>query len=262
MIEACNASLNVWDRLDRSLSAASRAFRGADRRDAARARRLDSRGQGALHRHEHVSGLEDRRRAVGRRRNSACTGSSASKWPTLARPHGRARGHPALLARSASPSLPWAPLCGGLSDRQIQAQRSERAGTLARRQGQFRPAATPEAFDVIEGSSRWQPRRVARPSQLALAWDELPARHHRADHRSTHARAAHRQSRRDERARSRPRIARHSTRSRRRSRHDALLRRRNGRRLQAELRALVKIACQAPGQVDRAVRPRSQCVIA
>ena len=59
------------DRLDRSVSAASRAVRDPDRRDAARARRSDPRRQDALHRHEHVRRAGRSSRRFGRRRSSA-----------------------------------------------------------------------------------------------------------------------------------------------------------------------------------------------
>jgi hypothetical protein len=81
-------------RLDRSLPAASAGRRDPDRRDAAGARRSDSRRQDPLHRHEHVRGLEDRRGALGVEGARAQPLRLGAEHISLARSDGRARGHP------------------------------------------------------------------------------------------------------------------------------------------------------------------------
>ncbi len=80
------------DRLDRSLSAAPPAGRHSDRRDAARARRSDPSRQGALHRNEHVPGVEERGGAVGREGIRPESLRLRADGVQPARPNGRARG--------------------------------------------------------------------------------------------------------------------------------------------------------------------------
>ena len=93
IIDACDASLERlgtdWIDLYQLHRA---AVRDPDRRDAARARRPDPRRQGALHRHEHVRRLEDRRGALGREGARPEPLRLRADGVSPARPHRRARG--------------------------------------------------------------------------------------------------------------------------------------------------------------------------
>jgi aryl-alcohol dehydrogenase-like predicted oxidoreductase len=68
-------------------------------------------------------------------------------------------------------TLPWAPLCGGLLSGKYRRDDQSAAGRWQGGKDNFGRAATPAAFDVIEGLVALAKEKRCTPSQLALAWN-------------------------------------------------------------------------------------------